>query len=95
MMCIDEKYHSYPSVHAIFTVVTYMKSQLPRTFKLFEMKLRAQSKWVTVTLELQRFQLTFNDKYSGYKQETLRYAKLRQPYIPCMNPFFQDIYSDE
>ena len=52
-MChIDEKYHSYPSLHMLYTVVSYMKSLLPKTWSKMEARLRAQSKWATFHLEM-------------------------------------------
>lgn len=95
MTHIDNDYHAYPSLHALYTVISYMKMQLPRTWIHFEAKLRAQSKFVTFTLEMQRYAYIFNDKYMGYKQEEIKLKEARKPCVPCMNPYFKDIYFDE
>ncbi|EAR91914.2 RasGEF domain protein (macronuclear) [Tetrahymena thermophila SB210] len=95
MIKLDQEYRSYPTVHALYTVISYMQNQLPQTWKRLEEKLRAQKKWVSITLELQEYQKMFNDKYYGYKQTILKHQENRKSYIPCMNPYLQDIYNDE
>lgn len=31
----------------------------------------------------------------GYKQEEIKLREARKPCVPCMNPYFKDIYFDE